>query len=165
MRQSPPAKCRGARECPSLVAYPGAHSMTASAINPEKVVVVGQGYVGLPLTMRATEVRRYNVVGFDVDASKVQSLLNGTSYIEDVPDSRIRDALAEGYHPTSDPDDLRDFDIAVITVPTPLRDGVPDLSFIECAASTVGRYLRPGATVILESTTYPGTTEQILTPL
>jgi UDP-N-acetyl-D-glucosamine dehydrogenase len=130
-----------------------------------KVVVMGQGYVGLPLTMRAAELNRFRVVGFDVDVSKVLSLLNGTSFIEDVPDERVVAALSRGFIPTYDEQDLAEFDYAIITVPTPLRDGVPDLSYIESAARLLGVHLRPGATVVLESTTYPGTTEQVLIPL
>ncbi len=90
----------------------------------------------------------------------------GTSYVEDVADSRLRDAIAsERYVATDDPDRIAGFDIAVIDVPTPLRDGLPNLSHVETAALLVARHLRPGGTVVLESTTYPGTTEELVAPL
>ena len=130
-----------------------------------RLVVVGQGYVGLPVAMRATEVG-HNVVGFDTDERKVLSLADGRSYIDDIGDDDIAGALRTGrYLPTSAARHLAGFDVAVITVPTPLKDGVPDISYIESAATTLSRFLRPGATVVLESTTFPGTTEDIVAPL
>ncbi|MFF5092882.1 nucleotide sugar dehydrogenase [Streptomyces niveus] len=130
-----------------------------------KVVVVGQGYVGLPLAVRAA-LAGHQVVGYDVDTDRVKRLISGESYVEDIPDSQLAVLLDQGsYLPTTDPDDLDGFDIAVVTVPTPLRDGAPDLSYIESAAHTLAGRLRPGATVVLESTTYPGTTVELLVPL
>ncbi|MEV8352430.1 nucleotide sugar dehydrogenase [Streptomyces niveus] len=130
-----------------------------------KVVVVGQGYVGLPLAVRAA-LAGHQVVGYDVDTDRVKRLISGESYVEDIPDSQLAVLLDQGsYLPTTDPADLDGFDIAVVTVPTPLRDGTPDLSYIESAAHTLAGRLRPGATVVLESTTYPGTTVELLVPL
>ncbi|GAA1252356.1 nucleotide sugar dehydrogenase [Kitasatospora nipponensis] len=130
-----------------------------------RVVIAGQGYVGLPLAVRAAEVG-YQVVGYDVDPRRVERLARGESYVEDIPAERLAPLLAAGaYRPTTDPAAVAGFDIAVITVPTPLRDGVPDLSYIEASATLLGEHLRPGATVVLESTTYPGTTEELLAPL
>jgi len=129
-----------------------------------KVVVVGQGYVGLPLAVRTSEVG-FSVVGFELDEEKSGSLASGVSYVEDVSDRRLRDALARGYEPTSDFRSLTNFDIAVISVPTPLVEGRPDLSFIENAGRMLATHLRPGACVVLESTTYPGTTEELLAPI
>ncbi|MFE1912343.1 nucleotide sugar dehydrogenase [Streptomyces anandii] len=130
-----------------------------------RVAVVGQGYVGLPLALRAAEVG-HQVVGFDVDAQRVKRLVRGESYIEDIPDSRLAPLLARGsYRPTIDASDCADFDIAIVTVPTPLREGAPDLSHVEDAAQMLGRHLTCGATVVLESTTYPGTTEEVFGPL
>ena len=97
-----------------------------------KVVVIGQGYVGLPLAVRASEVG-FSVFGFDLDEEKVSSLRSGVSYVGDVTDERLGKALVTGFCPTADPADLTGFDIAVISVPTPLVDGRPDLSFIESA--------------------------------
>jgi UDP-N-acetyl-D-glucosamine dehydrogenase len=130
-----------------------------------KVVVVGQGYVGLPLAMRAVEVG-HTVVGLDMDASKVKRLAAGESHVEDVPSEQLQAALATSrYIPSHEAKSCAGFDVAVITVPTPLRDGNPDLSFIEDAARALARFLRPGATVVLESTTYPGTTEELVGPI
>ncbi|MCC9707887.1 nucleotide sugar dehydrogenase [Streptomyces sp. MNU76] len=130
-----------------------------------RVAVVGQGYVGLPLAVRAAEVG-HQVVGFDVDAQRVKRLVRGESYIEDIPDSRLAPLLATGaYRPTIDASDCADFDIAIVTVPTPLREGAPDLSHVEDAAQILGCHLTHGATVVLESTTYPGTTEEVFGPL
>ena len=129
-----------------------------------KIVVIGQGYVGLPLAVRASEVG-FSVTGFDLDAGKVSSLCAGVSYVGDVTDERLGRALASGFNPTADPSDLSGFDIAVISVPTPLVEGRPDLSFIEAAGLVLATHLRPGACVVLESTTYPGTTEELLAPL
>jgi UDP-N-acetyl-D-glucosamine dehydrogenase len=127
-----------------------------------KLTVVGQGYVGLPLAMRAVEVG-YDVVGIDVDETRVKRLVMGESFVEDVASSRLAAALATGrYRPSCSYEDAAGFDVCVISVPTPLRDGVPDLTFVESAARSVGRHLRRGATVILESTTYPGTTQEVV---
>ncbi|GAA2367892.1 nucleotide sugar dehydrogenase [Streptomyces cuspidosporus] len=129
------------------------------------VVVAGQGYVGLPLAVRAAEVG-HRVVGYDVDRHRVQQLATGESYVEDVAPARLRAVLNSGaYSVTAEAGGLAQFDLAVITVPTPLRDGVPDLTCIESCAHTLGEHLRPGATVVLESTTYPGTTEELMLPI
>jgi len=132
---------------------------------PRRVVILGQGYVGLPLAMRAVAVG-YDVVGFDTDEVRVKSLANGESFVTDVPCDLVRASLASGrYKPTNDESACEGFDVGIIDVPTPLRDGVPDLSHVERAARTLGRHLRAGSTVILESTTYPGTTEELVAPV
>jgi UDP-N-acetyl-D-glucosamine dehydrogenase len=131
----------------------------------KKLVVVGQGYVGLPLAMRAVAVG-LNVVGFDISEDRVMRLSRGESFVEDVPHEEIASALKSGrYLATTVLEDCADFDIAVITVPTPLSEGAPDLSYIEDAARGLSKHLKAGATVILESTTYPGTTEELLVPI
>ncbi|MGW6980221.1 nucleotide sugar dehydrogenase [Streptomyces sp. NPDC054932] len=130
-----------------------------------RVVVVGQGYVGLPLAIRAAEVG-HQVIGYDVDSRRVKSLAAGESYVEDVSSERLARALARGTYRASElARDCGGFDVAVVTVPTPLQDGAPDLRYIEESAHTLARFLRPGATVILESTTYPGTTEELFAPI
>src|SRR5437588_12909666 len=107
-----------------------------------RVVVAGQGYVGLPLAMAAVEAG-HDVVGLDTDEARVKRLAAGESYVEDVPDEVLGTALASGrYKPSSQPKSCAGFDVAVITVPTPLREGNPDLSYIEASARTLARYLR-----------------------
>lgn len=126
---------------------------------------MGQGYVGLPLAMRAVAVGA-RVQGFDTDEERTTALSCGQSFVEDIADADIAAALASGrYSVTSKVDALHQFDVAVITVPTPLRDGAPDLSYIESAARCVASLVRPGSCVILESTTYPGTTEELVAPI
>ncbi len=108
----------------------------------------------------------HRVVGYDVDPHRIERLASGESYVEDVASTQLRAVLDSGaYSATTDAAELAGFDIAVIAVPTPLRDGVPDLTCIESCARTLGAHLRPGATVVLESTTYPGTTEELLVPI
>ena len=129
------------------------------------LVVVGQGYVGLPLAIRAVE-QGYRVVGFDVDESKIKRLAQGRSHVEDITDERLQAALATGrYLPSGDLTEITGFDAAVISVPTPLNDGAPDLSYIEDAARALAPAMTPGCCVVLESTTYPGTTEELVQPL
>ncbi len=131
----------------------------------QRLVIVGQGYVGLPLSMAAVGAG-YDVVGFDVDRSKVESLAQGRSHTRDVSDETVACALASGrFRVSATTSDLAGFDLAIITVPTPLTEGIPDLSHIQMAGESLSRHLQSGATVILESTTYPGTTEMLLAPL
>ncbi|MFT4084089.1 MAG: nucleotide sugar dehydrogenase [Nocardioides sp.] len=126
------------------------------------VAVIGQGYVGLPLAVHTVNAG-HTVVGFDTDSHRVASLRRGNSDIEDVSGAILREALATGrYLLTDDESELAGFDVAVISVPTPLRDRVPDLTCIDSAARSLAQHLTIGATVILESTTYPGTTDELL---
>ena len=129
-----------------------------------KVAVIGQGYVGLPVAVRAAELG-FRVVGYDTSPERVAALRDANSYVEDIPDEQLQSALDAGYWPTRDPLDLRAFDVAVITVPTPLREGVPDLTFIEAAGRDLVPRLTRGSLIVLESTTYPGTTEELLRPI
>ncbi|HMK63921.1 MAG TPA: nucleotide sugar dehydrogenase, partial [Acidimicrobiales bacterium] len=132
----------------------------------DKLVVVGQGYVGLPLALRAVE-SGFRVVGYDSDENRVKRLLAGHPDAGDVRYERLlHSALASGrYLATVDAEHCAGFDVGVIDVPTPLADGIPDLSAVRAAAQTLSRYLGRGATVILESTTYPGTTEELVAPI
>ena len=141
-------------------------SLAQSCLMPDrKLTVMGQGYVGLPLAMRAVGAG-YAVVGLEIDKERVRRLSSGDSYVEDVPDAELAAALLAGrYAPTDDQGAVRDFDVAVITVPTPLREGVPDLSYIQAAGRVLASHLRKDALVVLESTTYPGTTEELLVPI
>jgi UDP-N-acetyl-D-glucosamine dehydrogenase len=127
--------------------------------------IIGLGYVGLPLAVRAGRIG-FTVVGFDVSPEKVERINRGESYIADVPASEIGE-LREQRHleATADFRRLRACDVIVICVPTPLnatRD--PDISYIERAAEDIARTLRAGQLVVLESTTYPGTTEEVIKP-
>jgi UDP-N-acetyl-D-glucosamine dehydrogenase len=115
--------------------------------------------------MRAVEVG-CSVIGFDVSQDRVEQLQRAVSYVEDITNERLNSAVASGrYVATTDVAACAGFDIAVITVPTPLREGSPDLSFIEDAAKSIAPLVTAGSTVILESTTYPGTTEELLVPI
>ena len=126
-----------------------------------RVAIIGQGYVGLVASMRASEAG-FVVVGFEIDEFRAGELAAGRSYIEDVSDDEVKAALERGFTPTSDVTLLTGFDIAVISVPTPLTEGLPDLSAIESAGMAIAPHLSQGALVILESTTYPGTTTELL---
>jgi UDP-N-acetyl-D-glucosamine dehydrogenase len=131
----------------------------------QKIVVVGQGYVGLPLALRAVEVG-HRVIGYDVSSERIRRLLAAESYVDDVDDVDLKVAMETGrFEPTSELEACIGFDVAVLAVPTPLRDGAPDLSYVAAATEALGSVLSAGACVILESTTYPGTTEQLVVPL
>ena len=133
--------------------------------NVDTLVVVGQGYVGLPIVMRAVAAG-FSVVGIDLDLVRIWSLRDGKSYVDDVPDELLAEVLASGrYLPTASYEDAAGFDAAIIAVPTPLKDNAPDLSYIESAVRGLAPYVRSGAVVVLESTTYPGTTEEVVVPL
>lgn len=129
-----------------------------------RVAIIGQGYVGLPVAMRSCEVG-FPTIGFEVDPQRLSGLQAGQSYVGDVSDDELRSALDNGYTATCEVGDLAGFDIAIVTVPTPLRDGAPDLSYIEAAGRSLARVLRAGALVVLESTTYPGTTADFFGPI
>ncbi|MGP3965787.1 nucleotide sugar dehydrogenase [Nonomuraea sp. 3N208] len=131
----------------------------------EKLVVVGQGYVGLPLAMRGVEAG-FDVVGIDVDEWRVKRLNAGESYVEDIVDDQVKAALRWGrYMASTDYAAAKDFDICLITVPTPLCEGAPDLRHIASAGRSIAPLIQRGSTVVLESTTYPGTTEEYLLPI
>jgi UDP-N-acetyl-D-glucosamine dehydrogenase len=129
-----------------------------------RIAILGQGYVGLVVAMRASEAG-FPVVGYEPDPRRYEALCDARSYVVDVPDEVLQAALDRGYRPTTDPADLAGFDVAVISVPTPLHEGLPDLSFVTSAAEATAAALQPGALVILESTTYPGTTEELVAPI
>jgi UDP-N-acetyl-D-mannosaminuronic acid dehydrogenase/UDP-N-acetyl-D-glucosamine dehydrogenase len=130
-----------------------------------RVAVVGLGYVGLPVAVRAVDAG-HEVVGLDVDPGRVALLASGRTYVDDVTDAEVTSAIGSGrFTPTVDDSALSGFDVAVITVPTPLRDGAPDLTHVRDAARIVAPHVRAGSCVVLESTTYPGSTEEIVVPL
>jgi UDP-N-acetyl-D-glucosamine dehydrogenase len=138
----------------------------APPLGPVSVAVIGLGYVGLPLSVEFATAG-LNVVGLDVDERKVQSILARESYIPDVETSEIARLVDAGnLSASTDFSLLANADAIIIAVPTPLRKTKdPDVSYIVAAAEQVAKYLRKGQTVILESTTYPGTTEELLLPM
>ncbi len=129
------------------------------------VAVLGLGYVGLPFATVFAEAG-FNVVGIDPDVSKIEKLNEGVSYIQDVPTELVARLVENGkLKATTDFSALTDADAVSICVPTPLRKtGDPDLSFILAVTSELAKYMHPGMVVVLESTTYPGTTREILLP-
>ena len=127
------------------------------------VGVVGLGYVGLPMLVSAARAG-FRAVGLDVDAERVRVLSQGRSYVSDVPDAVLAD-IRSRLRASTRPSVLRSCDVVLICVPTPLTDHSPDLRFIEAAGRAVASALRPGVLVVLESTTYPGTTEEVLRPI
>ena len=124
--------------------------------------VVGLGYVGLPLAVESANAG-LNVIGYDVNNDRVTQINNGKSPIEDISDSELKKAL-NTFLATDDPTVLSTCQHIVISVPTPLTDYQPDLSYVEAAAKAVGENLVSNQVVILESTTYPGTTLEVLVP-
>jgi UDP-N-acetyl-D-glucosamine dehydrogenase len=130
-----------------------------------QVGIIGMGYVGLPLALLFVE-QGFPVTGLDIDEHKVKKLNAGESYIARIPGSEIELARGRGFSATSDYSKISDLDAVIICVPTPLDDyHQPDLSYITETAKAIAPNLRPGQLVILESTTYPGTTEEVLVPL
>ncbi len=130
-----------------------------------RVAVMGLGYVGLPLALLYTE-QKVRVTGFDIDQRKVDTLMKGGTYIYRIPAPEIQEARAHGFEATSDFSRLDEMDAIIICVPTPLNEyHEPDLSFITDTAKAIAPHLHAGQLVVLESTTYPGTTEEVLVPI
>jgi len=130
-----------------------------------RVGIIGMGYVGLPLAVEFANAG-FKVTGLDVDAERIRSLQSGHSHIPDVPSDRVKELLKDGrLNPTTDPAVLKTMDTITICVPTPLRKTKdPDLSYIMSSVEVICRSLRPGQLIILESTTYPGTTNEMVLP-
>jgi UDP-N-acetyl-D-glucosamine dehydrogenase len=127
--------------------------------------IIGLGYVGLPLGLLFS-AEKFKVLGFDVDARKVDALNGGTSYIHRILPAEIAAAQAHGFSATSDYTRLKEVDAVIIAVPTPLNEyHEPDLSYITATGDSIGPNLQAGHLIVLESTTYPGTTEEILLPI
>ena len=158
--RTPPASPRARFEQP--LSPPLALLRDRIADRTATVAVVGMGYVGLPLLL-AAHAEGFPAIGVDTDPAKIASLEAGRSYLVDVSDDELAatgDArFSTGHHV------LRSADVIVLAVPTPLREGSPDLSLVEAAARDVALVLRPGQLVVLESTTYPGTTEELVLPI
>jgi UDP-N-acetyl-D-glucosamine dehydrogenase len=127
--------------------------------------IIGMGYVGLPLALLFSE-ERFTITGFDIERSKVDKLNQGGSYIVRIPSTEIKLAQSRGFSATANYGQIAQMDVVIICVPTPLNEyHEPDLSFITDTVRSVAPYLRNGQLIILESTTYPGTTEEVVVPL
>jgi len=130
-----------------------------------RVAVIGLGYVGLPLALLYTE-QKFPVTGFDKKKKKISTLAQGGSYIYRIPATEIKQARSGGFSATSDYSQITKMDAIIICVPTPLNEyHEPDLSYITRTAEAIAPHLRAGQLVVLESTTYPGTTEEVLVPI
>src|SRR5579863_6660124 len=147
-------------------------SMTFSSDPKQKIAkkqarvgIIGLGYVGLPLALLYSE-QRIRVTGFDIDPRKISTLAQGGTYIFRIPANEIQAAKAAGFEATADYSHITEMDAIIICVPTPLNEyHEPDLSYITGTAKSIAPFLRAGHLVILESTTYPGTTEEVLIPI
>src|SRR5580698_5227744 len=130
-----------------------------------RIGIVGMGYVGLPLALLFSE-SRFRVTGFDVDPHKVNTLNSGGSYFARIPAAEIQFARESGFTATADYAQVAAMDVVIICVPTPLNEyGEPDLSFVTGTVGSIAPHLREGQLIILESTTYPGTTEEVVVPM
>ena len=146
---------------------PGSAAATLERIHSRqaRVGIIGMGYVGLPLALLFSE-QRFRVTGFDIDPAKVDTLNAAGSYIVRIPGTEIAQAQRAGFRATGDFSAIAGMDAVIICVPTPLNEyREPDLSYIEQTARAIAPHLRAGQLVVLESTTYPGTTEEVLIPL
>jgi len=145
------------------------HATTLSrhiATHTARVSIIGQGYVGLPLAVAFAEAG-FPVTGLDTDPDRVAALASGRSHVPDVPSKPLQALLRAGrYNATTEPAILAESDVILICVPTPLRKSKdPDISYVVAASQEAATRFRPGQLIILESTTYPGTTEELLLPL
>ena len=130
-----------------------------------RIGIIGLGYVGLPLALLYSE-QKFQVTGFDIDARKIETLAKGASYIYRIAADEIQSAQAHGFSATADYSQLAAMDAIIICVPTPLNEyHEPDLSFITDTTHSIAPHLRAGQLVVLESTTYPGTTEEVMIPI
>ena len=129
-----------------------------------RIGIIGLGYVGLPLSMAFA--RMFDVIGYDLNENTVESLKNGISTVRDISDEILCKYVSNTFFPTNDYNDLKNCDFIIICVPTPLTsEKEPDLSYIKSACTTITKILRKRQFVILESTTYPGTTDEVVVPL
>jgi UDP-N-acetyl-D-glucosamine dehydrogenase len=130
-----------------------------------RIGIIGMGYVGLPLALLFSE-ERFRITGFDIERGKVNKLNQGGSYIVRIPGTEIQLAQSRGFSATADFSQIAQIDVVIICVPTPLNDHhEPDLSYITDTVRSVAPYVQNGQLIILESTTYPGTTEEVVVPL
>tara|TARA_B100000902_G_scaffold184056_1_gene176654 strand:+ start:2515 stop:3777 length:1263 start_codon:yes stop_codon:yes gene_type:complete len=128
------------------------------------VAVIGLGYVGLPLAIQATD-SNLKVFGYDINEERISDYNLGNSSIEDITDGELQESLEKGLFLSSDAKYLSESETIVISVPTPLTDYQPDLSYVKSAAETIAKHIEKNQIIILESTTYPGTTIEVLIPV
>ena len=140
--------------------------LKSSMENKESIIgIIGLGYVGLPLVIRFVE-EGFKVVGFDVDDKKVDMLNAGESYIKHIKQEKIKSALGQGFRATTNFSEIENVNVILICVPTPLAEGnEPDLSYVKSTLKTIQPHLKENQLLILESTTYPGTTEEEIVPV
>ena len=140
--------------------------LKSSMENKESIIgIIGLGYVGLPLVIRFFE-EGFKVVGFDVDDKKVDMLNAGESYIKHIKQEKIKSALGQGFRATTNFSEIENVNVILICVPTPLAEGnEPDLSYVKSTLKTIQPHLKENQLLILESTTYPGTTEEEIVPV
>jgi UDP-N-acetyl-D-glucosamine dehydrogenase len=130
-----------------------------------RIGIVGMGYVGLPLSLLFSE-QRFRVTGFDIDQRKVTTLNQGGTYIVRIPETEIQLARENGFTATADYTQIDEMDVVIICVPTPLNEyHEPDLSYVTGTVKSIAPHVHEGQLIILESTTYPGTTEEVVVPL
>ena len=127
--------------------------------------VIGLGYIGIPLAMRFID-ESFKVYGFEINHNKVDKLKSGKSYINNISSSKISSAIKNGFCPSTSFENINKTDVIIICVPTPLKPNKdPDLSYIHGTLDLIKPFLKENQTLILESTTYPGTTEELIVPL
>ena len=144
---------------------PIAQLLTKIQERQARIGIIGLGYVGLPLALLYSE-QKFRVTGFDIDARKVQTIADGGSYIYRITGQEIQSAKESGFSATSDYSQIAEMDAVIICVPTPLNEyHEPDLSFITGTTHSIAPHLRAGQLIVLESTTYPGTTEEVMLPI
>jgi len=149
----------------SLLTGPSQTLLDRIQCRKSRVGIIGLGYVGLPLALLFAE-ESFPVLGFDIDEKKVKTLADGESYIYRVPKTEIQMAQSKGFTATSDFARIASVDAIIICVPTPLDEHrQPDLSYVRSTVESIAPHLCPGQLVILESTTYPGTTEELVIPI
>jgi UDP-N-acetyl-D-glucosamine dehydrogenase len=144
---------------------PIAQLLTKIQERQARIGIIGLGYVGLPLALLYSE-QKFRVTGFDIDARKVQTIADGGSYIYRITGQEIQSAKESGFSATSDYSQIAEMDAVIICVPTPLNEyHEPDLSFITGTTHSIAPHLRAGQLIVLDSTTYPGTTEEVMLPI
>lgn len=150
----------------SLVSVDKALELTRRVGSREaRIGIVGMGYVGLPLALLFSE-ERFRVTGFDIDARKVDTLNQGGTYIVRIPATEVRLAREKGFTATADYAQISEMDVVIICVPTPLSEyHEPDLSYVTGTVTSIAPHIREGQLIVLESTTYPGTTEEVVVPI